>query len=260
MTRFAFLVTASLASAVVTLAARLPLNPPPAPAVPTPVLAELFTSEGCSSCPPADLLLAALGQEQSIDGALVVMLSEHVNYWDHQGWKDPFSSPQFTQRQQVYGRRFNLDGVYTPQLVVDGAVEMVGSDDIAVRAAVAKAARAPKPAMRVSVTKGQGDTLLVSVDGDALADPNELADIRIALAEDDLVVDVKRGENASRTLRHMSVVRQLVDGSAPPAGRVTSSGALTIAPGVNREKLRVVAFAQERKHGRVLSIGWVKAF
>ena len=92
-----------------------------------PVLAELFTSEGCNSCPPADDLLAIFLDEQPVDGVYVVPLSEHVTYWDHQGWKDPFGSPQFTTRQQQYGLRFNLDSIYTPPLVIDGTREFVGS-------------------------------------------------------------------------------------------------------------------------------------
>ena len=107
----------------------------PGPRVP--VLVELFTSEGCNSCPPADRLLEELLQEQPIDGVQVVALSEHVTYWDHQGWKDPFGAQQFTARQQQYGLRFNIESIYTPQLVIDGSRELVGSDKRAIERALA---------------------------------------------------------------------------------------------------------------------------
>jgi hypothetical protein len=106
-----------------------------------PVIVELFTSEGCSSCPPADGLLEMLLQDQPIKGVHVIPMSEHVTYWDHQGWKDPFSAQQFTARQQQYGLRFNLDSIYTPQLVIDGAREFVGSDKRAIERALADAAK-----------------------------------------------------------------------------------------------------------------------
>src|SRR5262249_15096733 len=106
-----------------------------------PVMAELFTSEGCNSCPPADQMLAILLEEQPIDGVLVIPMSEHVTYWDHQGWKDPFGSQQFTVRQQQYGRRFNIESIFTPQLVIDGKEQAVGSDRRAIERALLNQAK-----------------------------------------------------------------------------------------------------------------------
>ena len=113
------------------------------------MLAELFTSEGCNSCPPADAALELLQHQQPIDGVYVIALSEHVTYWDHQGWKDPFGSAQFTSRQRAVGRQFNLDSIFTPQLVIDGVSQVIGSDKGAIEKALRDAAKKPKPALHV---------------------------------------------------------------------------------------------------------------
>jgi hypothetical protein len=214
---------------------------------PVPVLLELFTSEGCNSCPPADGLLALLQQEQPIKGAYLVALSEHVTYWDHQGWKDPFGSQQFTARQQRYGRRFNLDSIYTPQLIIDGSREFVGSDKGAIERALRDAAKAVKPALRIELG-GAGTTLTVSASGPGLLAERD-ADLWVAITEDNLVVDVKRGENANRTLRHSGVVRIL---ETPGAGSTIAT--VRLDPQWRRENLRVVAFVQSRKNHKILSV------
>ncbi len=94
----------------------------------TPVIVELFTSEGCSSCPPADALLSQYVKNSPVPGVEVIALGEHVDYWNHNGWADPFSSAQFSQRQSDYSNAFRLDSVYTPQIIVDGKAQLVGSD------------------------------------------------------------------------------------------------------------------------------------
>src|SRR3984957_19365665 len=118
-----------------------------------PVLLELFTSEGCSSCPPADRLLETVDEKQPVAGADLIVLSEHVDYFDHLGWKDPFSSPLYTARQEDYTDRYNLDGVYTPQLVVDGRYGFVGSDKREGPHAFKKAIRERKIPIIISITK-----------------------------------------------------------------------------------------------------------
>src|SRR5271168_1947612 len=115
-----------------------------------PVLLELFTSEGCSSCPPADRLLEILDEKQPVAGADLIVLSEHVDYWDSLGWKDPFSSSQYTARQQDYTNQYKFDGVYTPQLVVDGRYGVVGSDGHSIAASIQKAIRETKIPIAIS--------------------------------------------------------------------------------------------------------------
>jgi hypothetical protein len=110
----------------------------------TPVLVELFTSEGCSSCPPADALLAKLDQAQPINGAEIIVLGEHVDYWDGQGWHDRFSSHQYTERQNEYCGRLHVDSSYTPQMIVDGTDQFVGNDAAHAVRAIQHAAEPPR--------------------------------------------------------------------------------------------------------------------
>src|SRR5262245_44183112 len=175
------------------------------------VVAELFTSEGCSSCPPADLLLQQISSSSPVDGVQVLGLEEHVDYWDRLGWRDPFSSATFSNRQAEYAARaFPLGQIYTPQLVADGAFEAVGSDRRNVRAAIAAAAS--RPAASVSVTaRALGDRahVEVAVEVPPQVDRKSTANILVAVAENGLATKVERGENRDRTLPHSAVVRSL---------------------------------------------------
>src|SRR5437773_3318540 len=121
------------------------------------VLLELFTSEGCSSCPPADALLERLDRTQPVAGAQIIVLSEHVDYWNHIGWADPYSSPAFSARQQQYARRFRTQEPYTPQMVVDGRTEFVGSDTRSAESAVRDALRQPKVAIHITGNEGSAN-------------------------------------------------------------------------------------------------------
>lgn len=119
------------------------------------VIVELFTSEGCSSCPSADLLLARLQKEQPVSGVDIVPLSEHVDYWNYIGWKDPFSSEAFTQRQREYARVFQLQSVYTPQMVVSGQMQFVGSEGAQALNSIQKAANLPHASVQISQMIGE---------------------------------------------------------------------------------------------------------
>ena len=216
-----------------------------------PVLAELFTSEGCNSCPPADTLLEILLHQQPIEGVYVIAMSEHVTYWDHQGWKDPFGSQQFTARQQQYGRRFNLDSIFTPQLVVDGTHQVVGSDKRAIEQALRESIKTPKPSLTIELADAAG-VVNASASGPGLAGDKD-AELWFALTEDHLVVDVKRGENANKTMKHSGVVRVLQSaGSVDVSSKRVS---FKLSPDWKRDNLRVVAFVQSKSNRKILSTG-----
>src|ERR1700756_5583803 len=172
-----------------------------------PVMIELFTSEGCSSCPPADALLRKL-DTQPFPGGHIIVLSEHVDYWNHIGWTDPYSSHASSERQSAYGMRFNLDSVYTPQMIVDGSDEFVGNDLTAVQNAFDKAIRREKIPLRLSGVAVDGHPLRAHVDGDVLHEARH-ADSFLIVALDHAASEVSRGENAGRHLTHVAVVRSL---------------------------------------------------
>lgn len=220
-----------------------------------PVLAELFTSEGCSSCPPADRLLEWLSKEQPVEGVYVIAMSEHVTYWDHQGWKDPFGSPKFTQRQQMYANRLGGD-VFTPQLVIDGKTPLVGSDTNALKRALTDALLNPKPRLTVEATRTANGDVSGTASGPGLqAGADEDAEVLWALTEDDLVVDVRRGENAKRTLQHSGVVRTLVAQKRVRGGAEPLTLVMHAAKDWKPANLRLIVFVQAAKSKRVLSVG-----
>src|SRR5271165_6145378 len=159
---------------------------------PKPVLVELFTSEGCSDCPPADDLLARLDHDQPIPGVHAIVLSEHVTYWNHQGWADPFSMEQMDYRQKDYQERFRLDDVYTPQMVIDGTEQFVGSNVNALNAAMAHAVAGTKEPLELATATWEKDGVHFSVQTPA----GQNAHLFAAVAEDVTRSEVSRGENA----------------------------------------------------------------
>jgi hypothetical protein len=165
-----------------------------------PVLIELFTSEGCSSCPPADEFLRKIRVQQPVEGVEFITLSEHVDYWDYIGWKDPNAKPAFTARQHEYANHFRGRGAYTPQMVVDGQFEFVGSDSRSLARAVEQAAKQPKIPIRL---RASGNQLAISLD----TAPPANSELILALTQNDVVSNVVRGENQGRRLQHDSVVR-----------------------------------------------------
>jgi hypothetical protein len=211
-----------------------------------PVLVELFTSEGCSSCPPADALLEQLDRRQIVPEAHVIALSEHVDYWNHLGWTDPWSSRLFSNRQEFYARLFGTSGPYTPQMVVDGAAEFVGSDARAAVAAIRAAAGKPKLPMRLT---GAGP-LRLEIDS-AAARGNRKAVVYVAFAEDAGTSNVLHGENRGRTLRHVAIARELRR-LGVFAGTAGYAADIPLPISANGAARRVIAFVQDPDSGRVL--------
>lgn len=207
----------------------------------SPVLVELFTSEGCSSCPPADELLAKLERRE------VIVLSEHVDYWDQLGWRDPFSNAQFTRRQAAYVARLNASGNYTPQMVVDGRFEMVGSDARRAVAAIAEATARPKVALRLTTVSRDAERWTIRVAGQ---DVPAGAELWAAVAEPAVQTQVARGENGGRALRHVGVARSLRSLGTVPAGPLDREVALR----VSSPQQRAVVFLQGRHQGPVLAV------
>jgi hypothetical protein len=220
-----------------------------------PVVVELFTSEGCSSCPPADQLLTNLIDTQPIKEALVIGLSEHVDYWDRQGWKDPFSDRLFTQRQSAYASAARLPDIYTPQVIVDGADAVVGNDRAAVVAAIRRAASRRKPAIALAWS-GTAPQVSITIDK---SPETANATVFLAITEDGLRSSVARGENAGRTLEHTAVTRRLIQvGKTDKEGKFTSVVPVTLAPTWKRGSAKVIVFVQSdatRRIAAVASIG-----
>jgi len=217
----------------------------------TPVLIELFTSEGCSSCPPADALLAKLLEGQPVAGVEIIPLAFHVDYWDRLGWKDPYSSSEFTRRQQEYSAIFGADRVYTPQLVVDGAAELVGSDERLALEAIGKAAAQPRLPVAVNASVHGSDAIRIAVEGPGRADRTEAIDIVAVLVEDRLVSAIRRGENSGKTLSHSAVVRRHQVVGTLEREPFVGEGEWRLNKTWVRENLRVIAFVQGRKTRRI---------
>lgn len=219
-----------------------------------PVLVELFTSEGCSSCPPADALLAKFDSERRVGGAEVIVLEEHVDYWDRLGWKDPYSSPQWTARQQQYAEVFHSDGVYTPQMVVDGASELIGSRERQARQTIQVAAEHAKSEVQLEPAAVAPDRYKVRISVQMLP-ASSGAQVWLAVTETGLHSNISAGENAGEDLHHAAVVRSLQEVGAI---KRSSDQAFIVEPAIRlnpewkRQNVRFVVFVQDKKTLRIL--------
>jgi hypothetical protein len=228
----------------------------------TPVVIELFTSEGCSTCPPADKVLGYIEQKQPFPGTTVIPLEEHVDYWNHEGWNDPYSSAKWTERQQGYQGLFKKTE-YTPQMVIDGKTELIGSDGPGVVKAVQSAVAAPKTDVTIvagavdpkgvrhyTVTTGR---LVGATGGDS-------PEVWLAVTEDGLQSSVNAGENSGKTLQHAATMRSLqkigvADASKPEA--FSGDAAVKFDSKWNAANSHVVVFIQEKKSREILGASWI---
>ncbi|MGH8225055.1 MAG: DUF1223 domain-containing protein [Gammaproteobacteria bacterium] len=224
-----------------------------------PVLVELFTSEGCSSCPPADALLRRLVTSQPIAGVEVIGLEEHVDYWNNLGWRDPFSAAQFTRRQYQYASALGESSAYTPQMVVNGRDGFVGSDSGRAVSAIAAARKTPLATVSLSRTYVKKDEAGLQIEMKRFppGTANGVAEVWLAVTEDDLADRVTAGENDGRRLLHDAVVRrlELIGRIAPSAnGSYSATPTIRIAPGWKKSNLHAVVFVQAAGSRHILGI------
>ena len=204
------------------------------------VLVELFTSEGCSSCPSADSVLARLEKEQPNTNAEIITLALHVDYWNYLGWKDEFSSALYSQRQNSYSNTFGLDSNYTPQMVVDGQKEFVGSNFGKAQQAISDALKNDKANIEISNTENNLNVKISDLP------THEKSNMWLVIAEDNLSTNVRRGENSGRTLQHVSVVREMkvIGNVAATDANFATETAFKLQPNWNKKNLKFVVFVQ----------------
>lgn len=215
----------------------------------TPVIVELFTSEGCSSCPAADRLLSRL---PTVFGDIeVVPLSEHVDYWNHLGWQDRFSAPLYSMRQQDYGRIFRLESVYTPEMVVNGQAEFNGSDEARAQQEIRKAALSPRADLEMSMQSKD----VVHLKVEHLPQGTRNADVFLVITETNLETQVGGGENGGRRLRHTGVVRSLSSVGhldTKKAGAFSADAKLNLHADWKIENVKLVLFVQDRSNRKIV--------
>lgn len=218
-----------------------------------PVIVELFTSEGCSSCPPADRALKFLAEQQPVPNAEVIPLAFHVDYWDNAAWKDRFSSAAFSRRQELYVSRFGLDSSYTPEMVVDGRSEFIGNDTGKASKKIAEAANDAKGNV---VLNFDGDVLKVRISGLTGHHP---ATVFLAITEDDITSVVNGGENGGQTFNHSSVVRSLTSLGLveKAASTFESKTAVPAVVDLKPEKARIVVFVQDNDSRKIIAANFI---
>jgi hypothetical protein len=208
---------------------------------------ELFTSEGCSSCPPADALMAKIQKESS--GKSIYVIAFHVDYWDNLGWKDPFSDPEFSKRQVQYGQWLNVANVYTPQVIINGKSEFVGSNESAIRNSITKQLNASPVANLKIRGRLEGEKLTLEYQSEKSTKESILM---VAVVQKFAETKVARGENAGRTLSHVQIVRQLQTIRIGAAGKGSST--ILLPKTFDTKNWEVLGMLQDQKSGAILSV------
>jgi len=219
-----------------------------------PVLIELFTSEGCPTCPPADRNLTFLETEQPFAEADLITLSLHVDYWNSRSWKDEFSSPMFSRRQDIYGQIFKINSVYTPQMIVDGQMQFAGTDLAKVQKAIVESARNEKGKVELSTVEDKNGVTKLQVKISDLP-KHEISTVFLAVAEDKLASNRTGSSGAKRAFT--SVVRELKSLGFLTAEQknLETEIFLQYQPNWKMENLKLVVFVQENGSRKVSAIG-----
>jgi hypothetical protein len=229
----------------------------------SPVVLELFTSEGCSSCPPVDAFLSKLEAKQPVPGVEIIALEEHVDYWNQDGWEDPFSGQEWTLRQQEYVAKFKGATPYTPQIILNGEKVVSLKSGAEVQKEILEAAKEEKAEVSIAVAGlEKSDTPKFEVHVGSLrgGSAQEKADVWVAVTEDGLRSDVKAGENNGKTLEHAAVVRSLqkIGATAKGAAPFAASTQVKLKSNWKKENLKVVVLVQDRKSWRILGAATTK--
>lgn len=206
---------------------------------------ELFTSEGCSSCPPADALMGKIQNEYK-DGQVYV-LAYHVDYWDKQGWKDIFSNADYTKRQYDYAQWLGIEPVYTPQVIINGKTEHIASQESIVRASITKALSKPAIAKLSLKVIQKNDALTVT---HTISGASKNSRLLLAIIQKTAQSKVKRGENGGRVLSHYQIVRNLHSTALNTSGK--GSANISLPKGFNSKEFEVIGFVQDMNSGAIL--------
>ena len=208
---------------------------------------ELFTSEGCSSCPPADQLIARIQQESR--GQPVYILAFHVDYWDRSGWKDAFSDASYTRRQNQYAGWLKLQSIYTPQVVVNGRKEFVGSQEATLRSTIDGDLQETSPAiLTLSNVRLDGDKAECQYHAQNAGNNSSLI---LTVVQRSATTSVKAGENSGRTLTHVQIVRQLQTMELHGGG--SGAGSIVLPAGIDTRDEEIIAFLQNNDNGRIIA-------